>query len=154
MRLDWQCPVCFAELGDKSHARMLTCPYCGSLLIVKPRKKEFYLVKRKIGWYYFKKKEIGNFSGYLKYGEHEEYYKFRNGEWYLKKNDWTYRLIGERNCDIFSPLEEGKVEYIWGELPIVAPPESIMKNFGNGNTLCKSVSGKTYLFEKIENKKD
>ncbi len=150
MRLDWQCPTCFAELGDKSHARMLTCPYCGSLLIVKSDKKEFYLVKKDVGWYFFKKKDICDFSGYLKFGGHEEYYRYENGEWYLKKDNDLYILTSKIDCKGASLIDEGKVEYIWGELPVIAPPRSVIRDFKDENFLCREVSGKIYIFKKIK----
>ncbi len=149
MRLDWQCPTCFAELGDKSHAKMLTCPYCGSLLIVDAEKKKFYRVPRGKGWYYFSKVNV---PGYIQFGEHREIYTYRQGKWFLIRQDGIYILISEsENCDA-EVVEEGKVTYIWGELPFVAPPESVLKTAICKNGLVKIAPREKLIFLKSAKK--
>ena len=151
MRLPWQCPTCYAELGDKKYAKMLTCPYCGSLLIVNPSKKGFYRVPKEKGWYYFSK--ISPY-GYIRFGEFEEYYRYLNGKWYLLKNFSLY-VLSEEKDKIMEIIEEGEVNYIWGELPIVAPPESVLKTAKNDKGLVKISSREKLFFlysgEKPEN---
>ena len=148
MRLQWQCPTCYAELGDRSYAGMLTCPYCGSLLIVNSKEKKFFRVPKDGGWYFFSKI---NSPGYIKYGNYEEHYAYVN-RWYLLKDGSIYakdyspeRKIGK--CEI---LDEGKVEYIWGELPFVAPPKSVIKTAICEDGLMKIFPKGSIFFLKVE----
>ena len=149
MRLKWQCPICYAQLNVLPEARMLTCPYCGALLRVGNR-ANFYLIKKEVGWYYFPQKDITEFSGYIKYGENEEYYRYSRGKWYLIKDDRAYEMIIDENikCDSLPFLGEGKMEYMWGQIPVLAPPGSLIRNYGNDKTICKSISDKIYIFRR------
>lgn len=151
MRLPWQCPTCYAELGDKRYAKMLTCPYCGSLLIVNPSKKGFYRVPKERGWYYFSR--ISPY-GYIKFGQFEEYYRYFNGRWYMLKDDRVY-ILTEEKSEIMEITEEGKVSYIWGELPILAPPESILKTGITEKGVVKiSSQGSIFFFDCREKAKN
>ncbi len=150
MRLGWQCPTCFAELGDKTHARVLTCPFCGSLLIVDKKKKKFYLAKKDRGWYFFPKKYLGENTGYLRFGEHEEYYNYKNGEWYLIKGNKKYKLEKEF-CECNGKvIEKGEINYIWGELPILAIPEMELQTIECNEGICKKSSKGEYFFISIQ----
>jgi len=148
MRLTWQCPTCYAQLGDRSYARMLTCPYCGSLLIVNPEEKKFYRVPKGKGWYYFSKIDS---PGYIKFGEYEEHYKYERESWYLLKDGDIYQLQGEFPLE-GEIMEEGEVSFIWGEIPFVAPPGSILKTAKSKNKIYKIASRITLLFLKSEKK--
>ncbi len=149
MRLGWQCPTCFAELGDKSHAKTLTCPFCGSLLIVDPEKKKFYLAKNEQGWYYFPKKYLGGNSGYLKFGEHEEYYRYSDGKWYLIRGEKEYIFEGE-TCDCEGKKEEeGEINYIWGDLPLIAIPGMLIEIHQCEEGVCIKSSKGNYFFRGI-----
>ena len=149
MRLPWQCPTCYAELGDKSYAKMLTCPYCGSLLIVNAKDKKFYRVPKENGWYYFSKV---NSPGYIRFGNYEEHYKYdkNNKKWYLLKNGEVYELKGELENLDGKIMEEGKVDYIWGEFPFVAPPGSVLKTALKGDKIIKISSRAILLFLKSD----
>lgn len=118
MRLPWQCPTCYAELGDRSYAKMLTCPYCGSLLIVEREKRKFLRVPKDSLWHYFPKGE----EGLVIYGEHSERYLHLD-HWLLVKDGNVYRMVGETNEE-GEKVDEGEVVYLWGEFPFVAPPGS------------------------------
>ena len=146
MRLPCQCPTCYAELEDKSYAKMLTCPYCGSLLIVDAKHKKFYRVPKENGWYYFSKV---NSPGYIRFGDYEEHYKY-DKKWYLLKNGEVYELKEELENFEGKIIEEGKVEYIWGEFPFVAPPRSMLKTAIEGNKLIKLSSRVILLFLKSD----
>jgi len=142
MRLPWQCPTCYAELGDKSYAEMLTCPYCGTLLIVDAYHKKFLRVPKNGGWYYFS--EI-NSPGYIKFGEYEEHYRYYQGKWYLLKDGILYELKGESRYKGYI-IEEGKVTYIWGEIPFIAPPGIVLKTAVHKDLLLKITSRVVLLF--------
>ncbi len=149
MRLPWQCPTCYAELGDKSYAKMLTCPYCGSLLIVNGKNKKFFRVPRGRGWYYFSKIPM---PGYIKFGEYEEAYVYKEEKWFLVRDDGVYEMQGIAHEFEGKMVEVGKVKYIWGEIPFVAPPESVVKTAKNGYILAKIAPRETLLFIKSEEK--
>ena len=141
MRLPWQCPTCYAEIGDKRHAKMLTCPYCGSLLIVHKDMK-FLRVPKESGWYYFPRGEEGE----IVYGEHRERYVYRD-TWYLIKNGEVYRM--EEGEDEGEILDEGEVSYLWGEFPFVAPPGSVVKSLAVENGILKVFPREKILFLKV-----
>ncbi len=149
MRLPWQCPTCYAELGDKSYAAMLTCPYCGSLLIVNSKDKKFYRVPKDRGWYYFSKKDS---PGYIKFGDFEEHYRYFEGRWYLLKENELYEMKSRVRESCESIVEEGKVEYLWGEFPFVAPPQSVIKTAICDDELYKVTSRIIILFFKSTKK--
>ncbi len=141
MRLPWQCPTCYAELGDRSHAQMLTCPYCGSLLIVDSSHRKFLRVPKDGRWYYFPRGE----EGLIVYGDFKERYIFRD-RWYLIRDE-IYVLEGETD-DGGKVLEEGEVNYLWGEFPFVAPPGSVVRTLEHPEGLVKEYPGKRLLFLK------
>ncbi|ADD08747.1 zinc ribbon domain-containing protein [Candidatus Aciduliprofundum boonei] len=145
MRLAWQCPTCYAELGDKSYAKMLTCPYCGSLLIVNAKDKKFYRVPKENGWYYFRK---ANSPGYIRFGNYEEHYKYDKNDkkWYLLKNGKVFELSGKLKSFGKSIVEEGEVSYVWGEFPFVAPPKSTLKTAIEEDKIIKISSRAILLF--------
>ncbi len=150
MRLEWQCPTCYAELGDRSYARMLTCPYCGSLLIVNSEKKKFFRVPKDGGWYYFSKVES---PGYIRYGRYEEHYAYVD-KWYLLKNGEIYAMDDSQTIDFedCKMLDEGEVKYIWGELPFIAPPKSVIKTAICENGLMKIFPRERIFFLKSKEK--
>ncbi len=147
MRLPWQCPTCYAELGDRSYAKMLTCPYCGSLLIVNAKEKKFFRVPKEGSWYYFSKV---NSPGYIRFGNYEEHYKYQNGKWYLLKGRDLY-VMDNKSMDLKGDIiEEGEVNYVWGEFPFVAPPGSILKTAIYENKIIKIAPRSTLIFLKSE----
>ncbi len=145
MRLAWQCPTCYAELGDKSYAKMLTCPYCGSLLIVNAKDKKFYRVPKGSGWYYFRKV---NSPGYIRFGNYEEHYKYDKNDkkWYLFKNGKVYELSGKLKSFGEKIVEEGEVNCVWGEFPFVAPPGSVLKTAMEENKIIRISSRAILIF--------
>jgi len=144
MRLPWQCPTCYAELGDKSYARMLTCPYCGSLLLVDSENRKFLRVPKKDGsWYYFPKVSS---PGYLKFGDYEEHYFYYNKKWYLLKEGKLYIMNKELQKKDYPVDEIGIVDRIWGEFPFVAPPGSRVKTAYCEEGLIKIFSRVSILF--------
>ena len=123
MRFPWQCPTCYAQLDEKSRAKVSVCPYCGSVLVVDAEKKKFYLAKRKDGkWYYFPRVDIGERTGYLKFGNTELFFLLDEDEWYLCMDGALYHLEGEGNC-MATGVYPGEVERIWGDIPILALPD-------------------------------
>ena len=120
MRLEWQCPICYAQIGDKSYARMITCPFCGTLLIVDSEKMKFYPVKKEKGWYYFPKVYLRGYDGYLKLDDMELFFKYSDGKWILHIDDGNYEM---RDMDLNCDHAEMNVEHVWGDLPLIATPE-------------------------------
>ncbi len=149
MRLGWQCPTCFAELGNREHAKVITCPFCGSLLVVDTSKKKFYLVKNENSWYYFPKKYIGSNSGYLKFGEHEIYFSRINEKWMAEFQGVKYGMDEETCATCENGEFVGDVEYIWGELPILALPKMKIQMCIENDELCIIGSRGSYLFRKV-----
>jgi DNA-directed RNA polymerase subunit RPC12/RpoP len=148
MRLPWQCPTCYAELGDKSYAKMLTCPYCGSLLLVDHKNKKFLRVPKKNGsWHYFSKVPS---PGYIKFGEYEEHYFHYRENWYLLKEEQLYIMDKEIPKKGYAIEERGVVEYIWGEFPFVAPPGSEIMTAYFKDGIIKIFSRVSILFLKSD----
>ncbi len=153
MRKPWQCPTCYAELGDKRFAKMLTCPYCGSLLIVDQARKKFLRVNAEKGWVWFKKMD---YYGIIVTDDGEERYFYSHNNWYLVFQGDTYSLS---SCEKFQeiPLDEknvseSRVLYIWGEFPFIAPPTSKIKTIKLGDTLIKKFTDETLCFFKVSEK--
>ncbi len=149
MRFSWQCPTCAAQIGNETHARMLTCPFCGSLLIADEEKKKFYLVKNEDSWYFFPKKYLGDNTGYIRCENGEEYYLHENGKWYLLHEGDRYLLTGEQDCKEGEKHYEDKVVELWGALPIVAPPGTVVKTTISDEIICKRTKKSIYVFEKV-----
>ncbi len=146
MRFPWQCPTCAAQLDNSIGAKMLTCPFCGSLLIADMEREKFYLVKNENSWYYFPKKYLHGNTGYIGYENGEEYYLY-DGEWFLTQEE-RYRLIDENaDCSGFEEISRDVVNYIWGSLPIIAPPGTEVITLKKDNLLCKRTKKHSYLFE-------
>ncbi|NPA75913.1 MAG: hypothetical protein GXO25_07545 [Euryarchaeota archaeon] len=150
MRFEWQCPTCAAQIGNEKNASMLTCPFCGSLLISDFEQNKFYLVKKENGWYFFPKKYIGEHDGYIKYGEEEDYYTYREDAWYVIHRGIWYKLVNE-DVEIDTKECRGEVKEIWGALPIVAPPGTELKVFKEERTLRITTKKKVYVFERTPN---
>ncbi len=147
MRLNWQCPICYAEIGDKSHAEMITCPYCGTLLIVDKEKKKFYPVKRERGWHYFPKIFLRGYDGYIKLGDEEFFFRFTSGKWYLHRGNEIYEPVDEKMNCIYNV--EASIEGVWGDIPLLATPEQkIFIGFCEGGMGIKTSKGE-YVFMKI-----
>ncbi len=122
MRLGWQCPTCFAELGDKSDSAMCVCPFCGSLLIVDKEKEKFYLAKKDNGWYFFRKKYLGDNDGYAKLSTMEILFRRENGLWTAEIEGERY-MIGQSSEDCGEESSKiVRVEELWGDIPILLMP--------------------------------
>ena len=148
MRLKWQCPTCFAELGDKSYAKMSVCPYCGSLLIVDKERKKFYLAKHESGWYFFRKKYIGEYAGYVKLSDMEIYFLSKDGAWSATIEGKKYKIIEIENCKQ-PELESMELEEIWGDVPILLMPNMDIK-MKKSERICISTSRGAYALEPIQ----
>ncbi len=123
MRFPWQCPTCYAQLDDKSRAKVSVCPYCGSVLVVDAEKKKFYPAKRRDGrWYYFPRVNIGERTGYLKFGNTELFFLLDEDEWYICMDGSLYHLEEGEECKSTS-VYSADVGHIWGDIPILALPE-------------------------------
>jgi len=147
MRLSWQCPTCFAELGDKSHAKLSVCPYCGSLLVVDKARKKFYLAKHESGWYFFRKKYIGSYDGYAKLSDMELYFSYRDGVWSATIDGREYRIEELDKCESYE--ERVELEELWGDVPILLMPgmEIMIKI---SERICIKSSRGAYALEPIQ----
>ena len=147
MRLDWQCPICFAQIGDKSHAKMTTCPFCGTLLIVDSQRKKFYPVKKEKGWHYFPHIYLKGHDGILRLKNHDLFFKYVNGEWHLHFENEIYKLVDQlEEC---RNGEEEDVVGIWGDLPVIVTPEQkVSIGYWKGG-ICLKISNESYTFMKI-----
>ncbi len=153
MRLSWQCPVCFGQIDTKNKSKMLTCPFCGALLIADSAEKKFYLVKKKKDWYFFSKKYLGEYNGYIRFGEYEDFYVYYGDKWYLVKNGEKYVMNGNKidefEIEGMKEIEKGKVSYIWGHTPIIALPETKLITLQSNEEICKLTNENAYLFTKV-----
>ncbi len=153
MRKPWQCPTCYAELGDKGYAKMLTCPYCGSLLIVDRKRKKFLRVNAEKGWVWFKKMDH---YGTIVTDNGEERYFYAHNSWYLVFQGDTYSIclcekFQDRNFNE-KDASESRVLYIWGEFPFIAPPNSKIKTIKLEDALIKKFPDETLCFFKVSEK--
>ncbi len=147
MRLKWQCPICYAEIGDKGHAEMITCPYCGTLLIVDSENKKFYPVKRGRGWHYFPKVYLRGYDGHIKLGGEEFFFRYTSEKWYLHLGNEIYELVNKKMNCIYNV--ETSIGAVWGDIPLLATPEQkIFLGFCEGGLAIKT-GKKEYRFMKI-----
>ncbi len=149
MRFPWQCPTCFAQLDDKHLAKVVVCPYCGSLLVVDSEKKKFYLAKHENGWYYFTKVPLGERTGYLRFADHEIFFILDGEKWLICYDGKIGEMIEEvppesENCE--GVRKDGEVQHIWGDLPILALPGMIIEMCENHDKIVLKSSRGAYIF--------
>lgn len=147
MRLEWQCPICYAQIGDKSHARMVTCPFCGTLLIVDSKNKKFYPVKKGRGWYYFPRIYLKGYDGIVKLGDSDLLFKYVNGQWHLHFGNGIYNLVNRQEECKYG--DEKDVVEIWGDISMIIVPEQSVKIGYWREGICVKTSKESYTFLKI-----
>ncbi len=106
------CPTCFAPLYPRKTTKVMTCKYCGSLLIL--RNGRGYTVKKDDGWYWFSSQKLREgISGIVITDKHTVEFG-ENGEIYV-----------DGSAEI--PENLGIVKYIWGEIPVMAVPGKVLE---------------------------
>ena len=106
------CPSCFAPLYPRKTTKVMTCRYCGTLLVI--REGKGHKVKKGDVWYWFSSTELRDgVIGVVKTSEHTVEFA-EDGKMIV---DGTEKNSGEF----------GVVEYIWGEVPVMAVPKKILE---------------------------
>lgn len=107
------CRACLAPLRPRHFTKIMTCPYCGALLIISGGKTFTVRKRDSRGWFWFNSTPLREgVVGIVKTTSHTIEFS----------DNGTILVDGIEMSQESLKKNLGKVIYIWGEIPLIVKP--------------------------------